>query len=100
MLEVLGDAEVAQLDGVAAREEDVLRLEVAVDDLAVVHVLDGQADLREPGQDLLLGERMAVGLGREDALAEVAALRVAHHDVEVPVLALERPQELDDEVAV
>lgn len=49
MLEVLGDAEVSQFDRVGGCEEDVLRLEVAVDDLAVVDVLDREADLSEPG---------------------------------------------------
>lgn len=40
MLEMLGYAEISQFDCVGGCEEDVLRLEVAVDYLAVVDVLD------------------------------------------------------------
>ena len=39
---------VAELDQVVAGEEDVLRFEVAVKDLAVVHMLDGEAQLHKP----------------------------------------------------
>lgn len=44
----LGDAEVPELYDPRARKEDVLRLEVAVEDLAVMDVLQGQSRLHEP----------------------------------------------------
>lgn len=44
----LGDAEVPELNDPRAREEDVLRLEVAVEDLAVMDVFQGQRRLHEP----------------------------------------------------
>ncbi len=53
------DAEVAQLRGVAGClvKEDVGRLDVAVDDAAVVGVLQGLTDVDRPGQGLGDGER-------------------------------------------
>lgn len=55
------DAEVAQFRGIAGGlvEEDVGRLEVAVDDAAAVGCLQGLADLDRPGQGLGNGERAA-----------------------------------------
>ena len=42
----LGEPEVGQLDVVVAVEENVLRLQVAVDNIAAVAVLDGIENLR------------------------------------------------------
>jgi hypothetical protein len=54
----LGHAEVAHLEQLPARsEEDVLSLEVAVQNLAVVHVLHGQAQLYEHVEDSRLTQR-------------------------------------------
>eukprot|EP00955_Chlamydomonas_euryale_P069993 360637-Chlamydomonas_euryale.AAC.11 len=41
----LGDAKVTQLEQPTAGHEDILALDVAVEDLAVVHVLQAEADL-------------------------------------------------------
>ena len=71
-----------------------------MDDLAIVHVLYRQANLREPFQDQLLGEGGLALPRLPDALAEVSALSVRHDDVEVAVPTLERGQKFDDELAV
>lgn len=48
------NAEISQLDNVLLCEEHVLALDVSVEDLAIVHVLHAQADLRKPVHDLRL----------------------------------------------
>ena len=57
----LCDPEVTELDHAFGGEEDVLRLEVAVQDLAVMHVLHREANLHKVVDDLLLGEQPACG---------------------------------------
>jgi hypothetical protein len=74
--EVPGQAEVRHLHFHLAGEEDVLRLDVAVDDAVVVGELQGIADLRDDG------ERLA----RRDAAAmhqrgEVHSVHELHQDV-------------------
>lgn len=49
----------------------------------VVDVLHSQTDLDEPVQDLLLGQRVPAVLGAADAVGEVSARRVLHHDVQL-----------------
>ena len=49
----LGQAEVGDLHPALLVQQDVLRLDVAVDDAVVVGVLEGLADLRHDGQGLL-----------------------------------------------
>jgi len=48
------DAEIAQFDDVALSEEDVQCLDITMHDLAVVAVLQSEANLSEPMQDLFL----------------------------------------------
>lgn len=50
------DAKITEFDDITAREENVLRFKVTVEDFAVVDVLDGEEDLGEPIQNLLFRE--------------------------------------------
>lgn len=86
MLEHSRDAEIAQLDDVRACQEYILALDVSVQDLAVVHMLQTEADLSEPVQDLRFSEEAAAL--RLDHLLEIAPVRVVHHDTELPLLCL------------
>ncbi len=54
------NTEVSQLDGIVAGEENVGALDVAVEHLAAVDVLEGEADLDEPVEDLVLGEPLVL----------------------------------------
>ena len=51
-LEQLGDAEVEQLGDAVGRDQDVRGLDVAVDDQALMGVMDGVAHLAEHRQPL------------------------------------------------
>lgn len=57
------DAKVAKFDHAALREENVLGLDVTVQDFAIMAVLECEADLGEPVQDLVLAEVVFGGLG-------------------------------------
>ena len=72
-------------------EEDVLRLDVAVDDVAVVHELDGVADLLDDAAHLLLGEPSLAA----QAAVDVASAAQLQHQVQV-VLVAEVGVELHD----
>jgi hypothetical protein len=78
-LDDLGDAEIEDLDAggavVAAGEEDVLWLEIAVDDAGRVHLVERARGLHEERDDVGGGQRAA----RED-LAEVLAAQELHHE--------------------
>eukprot|EP00760_Papus_ankaliazontas_P000138 PhM_4_TR10024/c4_g1_i3/m.94873 len=50
------EAEVAQLQQAGGHHEDVLRLDVAVHHVGAVDVVDGEAQLREDGQSVVLAE--------------------------------------------
>ena len=74
-----GEPEVADLDDVAPRgEEDVLRLEVAVDEEVAVHVVDAGGHLREDE----LGPRLLVRTLLGEAGEQLAARRVLHYQLE------------------
>ena len=72
-----GEAEVGNFDGAGLGEQDVFRLDVAVDDAAVVGVLQGITDLRDDGEG---------GVGIEarggEELAEGEAVKVFHGEEE------------------
>ena len=67
----LGDAEVDHLGhrhAVVQRDEDVRRLDVAVDDALLMRVLDGVTDLDEQVEPVLGGElRLVAVVGDADA---------------------------------
>jgi hypothetical protein len=88
VLQVPSDAEITQLHLSLCSEEYVLCLQVAVDDFAIVYVLDCEASLSEPLQNLLLRQKCFCLSGLSDALAEVSTLGIGHHDVQFS-LALE-----------
>ena len=64
-------------------QEDVLRLQVAVQYLLVVHVVQREADLREHVKDGVLAP---VALGALEAAVEVARLAVVRHDAQVALV--------------
>src|SRR4030095_6246725 len=76
-----GDAEVHDLDGAAAAEEDVARLDVAVDDAELVGVGEGSEDMPGDGDGFRFGEGTAL-----DPLAEGLPLEELHDDVGTAVL--------------
>lgn len=81
----LGDPEVDDLGmrlAVDHGDEDVRRLEVAVDDALVVGVLDGETDALEELEPALDGEPVAVA-----ELRDGASLDVLHREVGVALLA-------------
>lgn len=80
MRQGLGNPKIAQLDLVEAIEKDVFALDVAVDDLAIVDVLDRQRDLNQViDHHLLCDELPAPVLNHA---RQVAAVRVFHDDVQ------------------
>ena len=78
-------AKVDELDDGRAlrREDEVLRLEVAVDDVDRVHVVDRERHLREDRQRVVLLE----GPLREQVLEQLAAAEALHHHVHVLLVA-------------
>ena len=72
----LGQAEVGDLHAALAVQQDVLRLDVAVDDALLVGVLQGVADLRHDPQRLL---RLQVAVAQQ--LPQVDAVHVLHDEV-------------------
>jgi hypothetical protein len=64
-------------------EEDVLRLDVAVQHLAVVHVLHGQAELHKVVEDEVLRQQLAGSRRLLEQVVKVSALREVHDDVEL-----------------
>ena len=77
-------AEVADLDAALA-EEEVARLEVAVQDLRAVQVVQAQQRLCKVLPDVVLGQQHA--LLPLDELTQVAAVAELHHDVQLALLA-------------
>ena len=74
-----GQPEVAELGGAVGGEPHVARLHVAMDDAAVVRVLEGAAHLVGDAERLLDGQTVAVG-GLEEVV-DRAAGHVLAHDV-------------------
>ena len=77
-------AQVADLDAALA-EEEVARLEVAVQDLRAVQVVQAQQRLCKVPPDVVLGQQHA--LLPLDELTQVAAVAELHHDVQLALLA-------------
>ncbi len=82
----LGEAEVDHLDEVAAEphrlEDDVLRLEIAVDDVEVVRLAERGEDLDHDVDDALEGEEALL----VHHAGEVLPAQVLHHQVELPAV--------------
>ena len=78
------DAEVGHLgDVVLPADQDVGRLEIAVDHPLVVGRADAGRDLAEDGERLLHGEGIALAHVRGDEAIEALPVDVLHHQVEV-----------------
>ena len=69
-------------------QKDILRLQVSVENLAIVHVLDREGYLREPFEYLVLGEvipragGLVLVLSVFDALRDVSTFAILHDDTE------------------
>ena len=81
VLEDPRNAEVSKLDGVVAREKHVLGFEVSVEDPAAVHILESQAQLDEPVEDLGLGEVRPGLLPPLDVKGEVSDYKYIINDL-------------------
>ena len=79
-------SKVPDLDLSLRRHEDILLLQISVQDPLVVNMLNGQAHLHEPVQNLVLGDQLLHLLLILDFLVHVAAVRVVHHDAQVLVV--------------
>ena len=76
----LNVAEVAQFGRIVLREEDVERLDVAVNHISGVQVVHAEANVDEDFPEEVVGEGLAILL--LDGVAEVAVLAVLHHDAD------------------
>mmetsp|Transcript_10793 Transcript_10793/g.29332 ORF Transcript_10793/g.29332 Transcript_10793/m.29332 type:complete len:232 (+) Transcript_10793:847-1542(+) len=74
------DAKVAQLDLTRGHEKDVLGLQVAMQNLPVVHVLQSEAGLHKPLEDMRLWDELA--LASLYLHVHVPSIRVVHHYAE------------------
>ena len=82
---VAGDAEVHQLHAALARDHHVGRLDVAVDDPAVVHVVEGASDLHRDDRGDVVGQPPAL----LQKVVEIDTLDVLHHDEQRAALVME-----------
>mmetsp|Transcript_47244 Transcript_47244/g.110399 ORF Transcript_47244/g.110399 Transcript_47244/m.110399 type:complete len:308 (-) Transcript_47244:7-930(-) len=87
----VNDLQEVLLDRILGHEQEVLRLQVTVAHMVLVHVVDGTDDLLHQDGRLHLGEVA----GLDDAIEELAAGAQLHDQVDVPVV-LKRLKELDD----
>mmetsp|Transcript_75380 Transcript_75380/g.180032 ORF Transcript_75380/g.180032 Transcript_75380/m.180032 type:complete len:283 (+) Transcript_75380:808-1656(+) len=87
----VNDLQEVLLDGILGHEQEVLRFQVAVAHVVLVHVVDGADDLLH--EDGCLHLREVAGL--DDAIEELAAGAKLHDQVDVPVV-LKRLKQLDD----
>jgi hypothetical protein len=77
-LEGFGEAKVAQLDHERRGEKAILRFDVPVQNFAIVQMLHGATELREPARDLPLGRHRG-----HDLFMEIPALGEVHHDLQL-----------------
>lgn len=74
----------------------ILRLQVPVDNLTVVDMLNGTTNLRKPRQNLIFRQGLVLIFKLFDLLAEVTRFGIAHNNVEIAILALERTKKFDN----
>lgn len=99
LVEHFGHPEVAELeDGRVGRHEDVARLDVAVQDLALVQVIESGRQLAVPGDNERLVERHSPPLSDEGA--DVAARAVLHDEAQVAGAGRFERVEVADDVRV
>ena len=87
MVELAGDAEVAQFADSILRDKNVLSLDVPVQYILIVHRHDSHDYVGERAQDLVRGE-LCLGLNSSlDQLVEVAFRTILHHDKDAVTVA-------------
>jgi len=87
MLEDSSDAEIADFNLTALSHEDVLRLQVTMQDLAVMDVLNGEGHLDEPVEDLVLTVANSPDfLLIRNLSIKIAAICVVHHNAKTPLI--------------
>ena len=99
-LQDAADAEIAELHDAAAAEEDVLGLQVAVHDAEGVDVVQRERDLRDPVEDLALGEGPRELARVPNVREQVALLCVRGDDAEVLAPGIEEGFLVRDDVRV
>jgi hypothetical protein len=80
VFENTSDAEVTKLHAAVFCEEDILRLEIAVQDLPIVNVFNRERDLNEVSKNVVFSEERATA--PLDLLRQIAAICVLHHHLE------------------
>jgi hypothetical protein len=88
-IEYLGNAEVSEADSIVFLEEEILRFEIAVKNLLVVEVVDGEGGLGEPVEDLRFVKILALFLHEFDLGVHVPRLAIGHDDAEIALLVSE-----------
>mmetsp|Transcript_91424 Transcript_91424/g.282798 ORF Transcript_91424/g.282798 Transcript_91424/m.282798 type:complete len:272 (+) Transcript_91424:1-816(+) len=101
VLQHAGNPEVSHLHRATAwpGQEDVLRLEVAVDDVPVVQVLQRQGCLGEPPQHVSFRKKLAAAFLAVDHAVEVALLRIVGDNAQQTVAHVRLPEGDDERVA-
>lgn len=84
VLQYSGDAEVSNLDVSLRREENVLRFQIAMQDLFVMDVIHSQGHLHQPRHNLLLWKQSPQLFLSRYLVEHIPALTVIHDDTEAP----------------
>ena len=80
ILQNFTNAKISELDRHIARQENVLGFKVSVDDLALVNVLQGEANLNEPIENISFLEILVVLYPSPYVVAQVPHIAVLHYD--------------------
>jgi hypothetical protein len=80
-----GNAKVAKFDNSSLRQKYILCFQISVQDLAIVHMLHRQADLREPVQNLILRHVSTFFFLFFDFALEITSIGVIHNDAKLPL---------------
>ena len=80
------NAEVTQLHHKVLRQENVLVLDIAMQNIVFVDVLHAETNLGKIVEDLVLGERLIPRLALIDQLIKAALLGILHHNVPLILL--------------